>query len=119
MNIDELPQAAAALIGPGGPYEVQEAAIDGATLRVFRQAPANLGALYQAALAYGDREFYVYQDERHTFAEAWALCRQVARRPPPAWRAARRPKWASPCATIPNGFGASWASLGWARWPWP
>ena len=78
MNIDELPQAAAALIGPGGPYEVQEAAIDGATLRVFRQAPANLGALYQAALAYGDREFYVYQDERHTFAEAWALCCQVA-----------------------------------------
>ncbi|MYE52004.1 MAG: long-chain fatty acid--CoA ligase, partial [Gammaproteobacteria bacterium] len=69
--MSDMPAAALALIGPGGPYEVVERNLNGASLRLFRQAPSNLGALYRSALDTGDRTFYVYQDERYTFADAW------------------------------------------------
>ena len=77
-DLSELPAAAAALIGPSGPYEVVERDIDGAFWRLFRKAPANLGALYQSALDAGEKTFYVYQDERYTFADAWDQAGRVA-----------------------------------------
>ncbi|MCZ0944340.1 MAG: class I adenylate-forming enzyme family protein [Gammaproteobacteria bacterium] len=71
LDLSGLPAAALDLIGPGGPYEVVERDLNGASLRLFRQAPPNLGALYRSALDTGDRTFYVYRDERYTFADAW------------------------------------------------
>ncbi|MYG11293.1 MAG: acyl--CoA ligase [Gammaproteobacteria bacterium] len=78
LDLSGLPAAALDLIGPGGPYEVVERDLNGASLRLFRQAPANLGALYRSALDTGDRTFYVYQDERYTFADAWDRAGRVA-----------------------------------------
>ena len=74
----EPPPAAAELTGPGGPYEVVEREIDGANLRLFKQAPQNLGELYHAALEHGDKDFFVYDDERYTFADAWRQAEQVS-----------------------------------------
>jgi long-chain acyl-CoA synthetase len=45
---------------------------DGATYQVFRNAPGNLGELYDAARAFGDRTFLVYRDERLSYAETLA-----------------------------------------------
>ncbi len=107
IDLSDMPAAAAALVGPGGPYEalslpqnrtpptpkeqrasrwavsicsseVVERNIDGAALRLFRHAPANLGALYQSALDAGEKTFYVHQDERYTFADAWDQAGRVA-----------------------------------------
>lgn len=77
MDLSAYPPAARALLEPGGPYELAEANIRGVTSPVFRNAPAHLRALYQGALAHGDDTFYVYEDERYTFGEAWRQAERV------------------------------------------
>src|SRR5262245_47038393 len=79
MNIEAIRAATVAVTAAGQPYEVQTAAVDGTTFRVFANAPANLRELYRSSLAHADRDFYVYQDERYTFAEAWRQAARVAR----------------------------------------
>ena len=59
-------EALAQVTGPGQLFEVVESQVDGHPLRVFRNAPANLGQLFAGAR--GDQaEFLVYEDERWTF----------------------------------------------------
>lgn len=77
-QLGPLPPAAAALIGPGGPFEVVEGQVDGATLRLFKHAPPNLAELYRVGLEHADKDFFVYDDERYTFADAWARSEQVS-----------------------------------------
>ncbi len=78
-NISEAISAAVARVtAPGQPYEVVETNVDGVVFPVFRNAPENLRALYADGRAYGDRDFYVYEDERFTFAEAWQRAARVA-----------------------------------------
>ena len=79
MNIEAIRAATARVTAHGQPYEVVEATIDGSSFRVFANAPANLRELYRSSLAHGDKDFYVYQNERCTFAEAWRQAARVAR----------------------------------------
>jgi len=59
-------EALAQVTGPGQLFEVVESEVDGHPLRVFRNAPTNLGQLFAGAR--GDQaEFLVYEDERWTF----------------------------------------------------
>lgn len=61
-------EALAQVTGPGQLFEVVETPVDGHPVRVFRNAPANLGQLFAGAR--GDNaEFLVYEDERWSFAE--------------------------------------------------
>jgi acyl-CoA synthetase (AMP-forming)/AMP-acid ligase II len=76
VNLQQYPPAARELLGPGGEYELVEANVRGVVLPVFRNAPLHLRELYQGALEHASETFYVYEDERYTFAEAW---RQVER----------------------------------------
>lgn len=78
MASEQIPAEAAALIGPGGPYEVVETRVGDADFRLFRHAPRNLGELYREALAHGDQDFYVYEDERYTFADAYRSAQRVS-----------------------------------------
>ncbi len=48
--------------------------------RVFKNAPANLRELYRSSLVHADKDFYVYQDERYTFDQAWRQAARVAHR---------------------------------------
>ncbi|MGE0625676.1 MAG: class I adenylate-forming enzyme family protein [Pseudomonadales bacterium] len=73
----EHPPAVAELLGPGGAWELAEATIDGTTVPVFRNAPLHLRELYQGALEHANDTFYVYEDERYTFAEAWRVTERV------------------------------------------
>ena len=75
---EAIAAAFAQAIGPGQPYEVITQNIDGVDFRVFRNAPPTLTALYQDGLAFADRDFYVYEDERCTFAAAWQRAAEVA-----------------------------------------
>ncbi len=61
------------LLGPGGEYEMQEVSINGVQMPVFKNAPKHLRELYQASLEHANDTFFVYEDERYTFAEAWRL----------------------------------------------
>ena len=79
MSGAELTPAAAALLAPGGPYEVRQTTIGDAEYPLLVNAPDNLQQLYHAALAHGQQDFYVFDDERYSFAQAWQLAQRTAR----------------------------------------
>ncbi|MEN9628348.1 MAG: hypothetical protein RJA10_1575, partial [Pseudomonadota bacterium] len=68
-------QAIAHATAAGQPHELVDQVIDGRALRVFAQAPRSLRALYLEAAT--ELPFLAYQDERYTFAEAWALASRI------------------------------------------
>jgi long-chain acyl-CoA synthetase len=78
MDLERLPAAAKAIIAPGGRFELVDAEIRGLRMRVFKDAPPNLTELYRGALEFADETFFVYEDERYTFADAWREARRVA-----------------------------------------
>jgi len=65
-------EAVAAVTGPGGPFELAEAEVGGERLRVFKNTPPSLRALFGAARARGDATFLVFEDERWSFADVMA-----------------------------------------------
>jgi long-chain acyl-CoA synthetase len=65
-------EAIAQFTGPGGPFEVVEASVHGQRMRVFKNSPPSLRALFDSARARGDAPFLVYEDERWSFADTMA-----------------------------------------------
>ena len=68
-------QVITALTGPGQPYELVDEQVLGRSLRVFRHAPTSLRAMYEATVS--DLPFLSYQDERLSFAQAWAEASRI------------------------------------------
>ncbi len=69
-------QAIAELTAPGASHELQDALIGGRRLRVFKNAPPSLRAFFAATAS--DLPFIAYQDERLSFAQAWAQSARIA-----------------------------------------
>lgn len=66
--------AIAEVTAPGMLYELQDTTIFGRPQRVFANAPVSLRALFEATAS--ELPFLAYQDERLSFAQAWAAaCR--------------------------------------------
>jgi long-chain acyl-CoA synthetase len=66
-----LAEAHRRLTAPGSPFEIVETEISGVTQRVWKNAPATLRDVFNAARAHKDRTFLVYEGERATY-EAFA-----------------------------------------------
>jgi long-chain acyl-CoA synthetase len=71
-------QIVAELTGPGGAFEIQDAAVVGVPMRVYTSAPVSLRAVFEATRAFGEREFLIYEDERWTYAELYRRVRALA-----------------------------------------
>ena len=69
-------QAIAELTAPGQPYELVDEVVRGRALRVFRNAPASLRALFESSAS--ELPFLTYEDERYTFAQAWQGASRIA-----------------------------------------
>lgn len=69
------PEAIAALTAPGQPYALEDVVVNGRTVRVFSQAPTSLRALYEGTAS--ALPFIAYEDERLSFAEAWAAAARI------------------------------------------
>ena len=69
-------EAIAALTKSGERYELQRVEINGVPLRVFKNAPSSLRALYTETRS--DKPFIVFDDERLTFAEAYRKAARIA-----------------------------------------
>ena len=78
MSTQQPTPTASELLGPGGAYELVETEINGVGLPTFKNAPVHLREYYQAALEWADATFYVYEDERYTFADAWQQAERIA-----------------------------------------
>ena len=57
------------LLGPGGPFEVEDITVDGVTVRSFVRAPATIVECFQHAKAHARRDHLVFEDTRLTFAD--------------------------------------------------
>ncbi|ANY20995.1 Long-chain-fatty-acid--CoA ligase [Tsuneonella dongtanensis] len=69
-------EARARLTAPGERFEMETVDIRGIPTRVWKNAPPNLRALMMVARTHGEREAFIYEDERVTFA---AFHRAVAK----------------------------------------
>ncbi|SFR89912.1 class I adenylate-forming enzyme family protein [Sphingomonas jatrophae] len=105
-----MQDAFAALTAPGAEYEIVE---DTDGTRLFRTAPASLGAIYaESAARFGPREFLVFEDQRYTFAQFYAAAEAMRRRIAPrrgeriAIAMRNRPEWLIAFVAITAG-GAS------------
>jgi acyl-CoA synthetase (AMP-forming)/AMP-acid ligase II len=67
---DRMPeQARAALLGPGGPFEMREEDVLGARLEVFvRRAPSLRDLLVGASARFGERPYLVFPDREYSYA---------------------------------------------------
>ena len=80
MQSDFLTQAITDVTAPGQPYETRTVDVGDVSYIGFVNAPQNLRELYRQGLRFDDRDFYVYEDERYSYVEAWRLAAQVANR---------------------------------------
>ena len=76
MHYKELKQAWAELTAPGAPFEISEIEVRGVNIRTYKNAPPSVRELWLSTAQFAEREYLVYENERLTYAEAYA-------RPPP------------------------------------
>ncbi|REK05922.1 MAG: fatty acid--CoA ligase [Acidobacteria bacterium] len=68
-------EAIARLTAPGEPFELETIELYGRPCRWFRNGPQTLRDLY--AENRSDETFLVYEDERYTFEQAWAMASRI------------------------------------------
>ncbi|MYF38469.1 MAG: acyl--CoA ligase [Gammaproteobacteria bacterium] len=76
MNYYET--AIAEITAPGEPYEITTITVRGTDFIGFKHAPQNLLEIYRYGLEHAKDDFYVFQEERFTYAEAWRIAAKVA-----------------------------------------
>ena len=69
-------EALSIVTAEGRPWEVQDVVVKGRPRKWFVNGPQSLRALFEQNLS--DSEFLIYQDERHTFREAYDLASNIA-----------------------------------------
>jgi long-chain acyl-CoA synthetase len=78
-------EALALLTGPGSPFEIGEDLVAGRTMRVYKNAPPNLRAVWEITALHGDASYLVYRDpvtgaeEVLTYAAAHRQVNSLAR----------------------------------------
>jgi long-chain acyl-CoA synthetase len=78
VHYAELDQAWAELTGPGGPFEITTVDVGGVPIRTFAAAPPSVRELWLSTLAFSDRDYLVYGDERITYGEAHGQVAAIA-----------------------------------------
>lgn len=63
----DLDQITAELMAPGSPFEVVGLARPDGDVKVFKNAPAHLSALFEAAHAHDDKEFAIHNEQRLSY----------------------------------------------------
>jgi long-chain acyl-CoA synthetase len=69
----------AALIGPGGPFEVEQVVVDGVLLRSFLRAPRTIVDVFRMSRNHEDRVYLVFEGERLTFRDVRRQVLSLAR----------------------------------------
>ena len=78
MHYAELEKAWTELTGPGGPFEITTVQVGGAPIRGFLAAPPSVREVWLSTLAFAERDYLVYEDERITYGEAHARVAAIA-----------------------------------------
>jgi acyl-CoA synthetase (AMP-forming)/AMP-acid ligase II len=76
--IEEYREAWNEMIAPGAPFAMKEIEVRGIPMRIFESAPPSMRSVWELASFHGDKDYVVYEDERHTYAEADAIIKALA-----------------------------------------
>ena len=110
MYYAELKQARAELSGPGSPLEVHEIEVRGQSLLAYKNAPPTIRDFWLSTVAFADRDYLVYEDERLTYGQSHEKVASIA-----AWLAAQGVKRGDRIAigmrNYPEWMLIYWASL--------
>jgi len=79
MSEISLQQATEMLTAPGALFEIAEQDIRGIKTRTWKSAPENLRDIFQATLAFGDRTYLVYEDDRMSYRAHYLAAAKWAR----------------------------------------
>jgi long-chain acyl-CoA synthetase len=110
MGTDQLSldEATAQLIAPGQLFEVEHAAVNGIAMSVWKNAPQTLRQILDMSQHHGDLEFLVYEDQRYTFREHYAIVATLAHRLTES--VAKGDRVAIAARNLPQWVMAFWAS---------
>jgi long-chain acyl-CoA synthetase len=103
-----LDEATAQLIAPGQLFEVEEARVNGIDMTVWKNAPQTLRQILDMSQRHGDLEFLIYEDQRYTFREHYAIVATLAHRL--TERVAKGDRVAIAARNLPQWVMAFWAS---------
>ncbi len=78
MGEMSLEEVQAQLVAPGSAFEIEEVEIRGIRTKTWKNAIPTLRALTENMRGYADRIFLVYEDERVTYAQAYARIAALA-----------------------------------------
>ena len=73
-----LQTACEQLTAPGAPFELETRVVNGAEMRCYRNAPADLATALAAGRTHADRTAITYEDERYSFDEFFAAADRFA-----------------------------------------
>ncbi|MFN9926332.1 MAG: class I adenylate-forming enzyme family protein, partial [Phenylobacterium sp.] len=108
MHYAELDKAWAELTAPGAPFEVTEVEVGGVPVRMFKNSPPTVRALWLSTAVFGPRDYLVYGDERITYDQAHAQVASVAN-----WLAARGVRMGDRVAIAMRNY-PEWLIIYWA-----
>ena len=74
-----IADAHALLTAPGTPFETEEVEVRGVKLKTWKNSPASLRDVVEAARAHGEKIFLVYEDERVSFEAFYRAVSALAR----------------------------------------
>ena len=105
-----LSQARATLTAPGQLFETDELEIRGVPTRIWKNAPNSLRTVLELSAAHGDEDFIVYEDERITFAQHFAMAAALARQLEARFGVNKGDRVAIAMRNLPEWIIAFWAS---------
>ncbi len=108
MHYAELRRAREELTGPGGIFEIVEADVLGNRIRTYKNAPPSVREVWLSTVAFGDRTYLIYEDERMSYAQAHAQTNAIA-----AWIAAQGVKPGERVAIAMRNY-PEWMLIYWA-----
>jgi long-chain acyl-CoA synthetase len=73
-----LADAQRVLTAPGAPFEMETIEVDGRPVRVYKKAQRDLRAIFDGSLAWRERTFIVYENERLTFQNHYRAASALA-----------------------------------------
>jgi long-chain acyl-CoA synthetase len=82
MGTDQLTldEANSQLTAPGQLFETEHALVNGIEMTIWKNAPQTLRQILDMSQRHGDLEFLIYEDQRYTFREHYAVVATLAHR---------------------------------------
>jgi long-chain acyl-CoA synthetase len=105
-----LAEATATLTAEGQLFEMDQLEIRGIPTRIWKNAPATLRTVLELSAAHGDKDFIVYEDERVTFSQHFAMVSALARQLVERFGVQKGDRVAIAMRNLPEWIIAFWAA---------